>query len=86
MPGPGDISASFARCEQCGFTHPPVTGKCPMAKEKSPSGQELDLNPLFMPLRTITISQIQKNNIKDLKKFFGYIIVEMTKLMEKYKE
>jgi len=85
MPGP-DLSPSFGRCEQCGFTHPPVTGKCPMAKEKTSSGQELDLNPLLTQLRTIAISQIKTKNIKDLKKFFSYIIVEMTKLMENYKE
>jgi hypothetical protein len=85
MAGPG-FAPSFDKCEQCGFTHPPVTGKCPMAKEKGPSGQELDLNPLFTPLRTIAISQIKTKDIKDLKKFFSYIIVEMTKLMEKYKE
>jgi len=85
MAGP-DFSPSFGKCEQCGFTHPPIAGKCPMAKEKGPSGQDLDLNPLFVPLRNIAISQIKSKGITDLKKFFMYIIIEMTKLMEQYKE
>jgi len=86
MAGPPLMTPSFGKCDQCGFTHPPVQGKCPMAKEKGPDGKEIDLNPLFTPLRTIAISQIQKKGIKDTKKLFGYIIVEITKLMENYKE
>lgn len=85
MPGP-DFSPSFGKCEQCGYAHPPVKGKCPMAKEKGADGQELDLNPFLATIRTIAISQVQMKKIKDTKKLFGYIIVEITKLLENYKE
>ena len=80
------MTPSVGTCSQCGFTHPPVVGKCPMAKEKDNDGKELELNPFLATIRTIAISQIQTKKIKDTKKLFGYIIVELTKLMEKYKE
>jgi hypothetical protein len=86
MAGSGIMAPSVGKCDQCGFTHPPVAGKCPMAKEKSAEGTLIDMNELFNPLRTIAISQIQKKEIKDTKKLFGYIIIEITKLMESYKE
>lgn len=82
------MELSFKICEQCGFSHPPLrTGeKCPMAKEKTPSGQEINFNEIFNSLKNILTSQIKNKNIKDLKKFFGKIIIEITKISEEYKE
>jgi len=79
---------SFAICSQCGFSHPPIPGggKCPMSKEKSPSGEVIDFEQFFASLKNILNSQIQKKNIKDTKKFLGNIIMELVKLMEVYKE
>ena len=86
MPGPVSMTPTAGVCNQCGFSHPPVAGKCPMAKEKNAEGVTIDMNDLFTPLRTIAMSQIQKKGIKDIKKLFGYIIIEITKLLENYKE
>lgn len=79
---------SFSICSQCGYSHPPLpTGeKCPMAKEKSPSGIDIDYTEFFSSLKNILTSQINKKDIKDIKKFFGNIIVEITKISEDYKE
>ena len=85
--GPGSLM-SYPICGQCGFSHPPIPGgeKCPMAKEKSPSGEELDFSQFYSSLKNILTSQIQKKNIKDTKKFLGNIIIELLKIVEAYKE
>jgi hypothetical protein len=79
---------SFSICPDCGFAHPPVPAgsRCPLAKEKTASGEEINLEVIFTPLRNILISQIKKKDIKDQKKLFGKIILEVTKIVEDYKE
>lgn len=79
---------SFPKCGQCGLSHPiiPSGSKCPMAKEKTPSGKEINFEEIFSPLKNILLSQIQKKDIKDVKKLFGKIIIEITKISEEYNE
>ena len=85
---PSEINASFARCEQCGTMHPPVEkGKrCPVAPIKDEKGQEIDLNSFFAQLKNICMSQIQQKGIKDTKKLFQFVTVELTKILENYNE
>lgn len=78
-----------SECVQCGMIHPPVeAGKiCPNAKAVDENtGAVIDFNALFTPLKNIITSQIQTRGIKDHGKMFGQIIVEMTKMIENYKE
>ena len=79
---------SFGICPQCNMMHPPLPpgAKCPMSKEKAPSGEVIDYESFFTPLKNILTSQIQSKNIKDTKKFLGNILVDITKLSEEYKE
>jgi len=81
---------SFEICKECGYSHPPIPGgtgtKCPMVKEKTSTGQEINFEYLFIPLKNILISQIKKRNIQDPQKLFGQIILEITKITENYKE
>jgi hypothetical protein len=79
---------SFPVCQQCGFSHPTISdgSKCPMAKEKSPSGQVIEYEKFFSSLKNILTSQIQKKNIKDTNKFLGNIIIEIVKIAGEYKE
>jgi hypothetical protein len=79
---------SFPICSSCGLSHPPIPQgtKCPMAKEKSPSGEEIKYESFFTSLKSILTSQIQTKNIKDTNKFLGNIIVSITKFAEDYKE
>jgi hypothetical protein len=79
---------SFPVCSFCGYAHPPIPGggKCPMAKEKSPSGQIIEYDEFFTSLKNILTSQIQQKNIIDTNKFLGSILVQITKLSEEYKE
>jgi hypothetical protein len=85
--GPGSLM-SYPICRECGYTHPPVSDgtRCPMAKDRSPLGEEIDYTGFIASLRNILTSQIQKKNIKDTKKFLGNIIVEILKTVEEYKE
>jgi hypothetical protein len=85
--GPGSLM-THPVCRQCGFSHPPIAegSRCPMAKDKSPSGEEIDFTGFNSSIRNILTSQIQKKNIKDTKKFLGNIIVEILKIVEGYKE
>lgn len=82
------INPAMPYCNQCEMYHPPVPNgqKCPNAKIKSVTGDNVDFTTLFSPLKTICISQIENKKIKNYKKMFGYIIVEITKMMENYEE
>lgn len=84
----GNIGMGMSQgvCPECGFSHPPVAGGCPMKKVESPSGEVLNFNTLFDPLKEILISQIKMKNIKDSDKMFKWMIVECTKIAESYKE
>ena len=79
---------SFPVCGQCGLSHPPIAGgqKCPMSKDKSPSGQIIEYDNFFTSLKNILTSQIQQKNIKDTNKFLGNVIILITKQLEDYKE
>jgi hypothetical protein len=80
---------SGSECSQCGMIHPPLAaGKvCPNARTVDENtGVVIDFNALFIPLKNIITSQIQTKEIKDHGKMFGQIIVEMTKMIENYKE
>lgn len=83
-----EFRPTMPTCPQCGLAHPPIPGgdKCPMAVERAPSGEEINTNELFTVLKNVIVSNIQKKNIKDQKKFYGNIIIEVTKLCENYKE
>jgi len=83
-----NIPMTFSICQSCGYAHPriPEGEKCPMAKEKAPSGQVIEYDDFFKNLKNILTSQIQIKNIKDTKKFLGVTLVQITKLAEEYKE
>jgi len=91
-PPSSGMSTSFGECPQCGLSHPPIPQgtTCPNApvKGKTEDGQEkiVDLNQFFSTLKNIFISQISIKNIKDPEKMFKYLIVEVTKKLEEYKE
>lgn len=79
---------TFPVCKDCGYSHPPIEQgkKCPMSKEKTPTGKEINFEEIFVPLKNILLSQINKKNIKDVKKLFGKIIIDVTKISEEYTE
>lgn len=82
------LSTSFQVCPQCGFSHPPLKeGEiCPMATQKDEKGKEIDVSDLMINMKNILISQIQIKGVKDLNKFKKYFILNITKLIESYKE
>lgn len=83
--GPG---MSNPICPQCGYAHPaiPTGSKCPLAKEKAPDGKVIEFEAFFSSLKNILVSQIQKKNMTDTKKFLGNILMEITKISEAYEE
>jgi len=82
-----ELQTVGSHCPDCGLLHPIIPGKrCLMAKEKTSSGTEIDLDSFFTDLKTIVISEINKKDIKDSKKFLGHVIVNITKLLEEYSE
>ena len=86
MQGPQDLSTPV--CQQCGLSHPMLQPgeKCPMAKENSPTGEEINYNQFMINIKNIVSSQIQFNEIKDPNKMFAYLTVEFLKIAENYKE
>jgi len=86
-----DLQSRFPVCDQCGFTHPPLRPgqKCPAAesgKEEIPEVGEVDLTDFIVSMKNILVSQIQSKKIKDVKKLTSFTIVEITKILEGYKE
>jgi len=79
-------------CPQCGTIHPPLPpgGKCPNAlASKTMANANLSdesVNKYLSDLKNIVLSNISKKQIKDGNKFFQYLVVELTKLIEKYTE
>jgi len=75
------------RCPMCGLLHPVIPGKpCTAGVQKTTTGQVIDYSGFFSSLKTILISQFEKKKIKNPKKFFGYALVRITKLLEEYNE
>lgn len=85
FPGGGNV------CPECGKMHPPLPQgkKCPMApiKIKTETGEEVvvDLNWYLDKFRDIFKIQLEQRNVKDPDHFMKYVIVELTKIIEKYK-
>jgi hypothetical protein len=76
-------------CPQCGLIHPPVLAgeKCPMSnKDKTSTGEAIDSGAFIAQLRNIVISKIQSKKIKNHKKLFSAILVEMFRFLDQYKE
>jgi len=79
-------------CPQCGTIHPPLPPgeKCPNAlASKTMANANLNdesVNKYLTDLKNIVLSNISKKQIKDGNKFFQYLVVELTKLIEKYTE
>jgi hypothetical protein len=84
--GNSNMGVSQGVCPECGFSHPPVQGGCPMKTQTAPSGEVIDYNILFAPLKDILYAQIKMKDIKDTKKFFKWMTVTCTKLAEGYTE
>lgn len=72
------------QCRVCGYYHP--APECP-SDNKSPNlEEEIDLTFLFSNLKNICYSKIKNNGIKNQKKLFSHIIIEVTKLIDEYVE
>ena len=86
------LSTSFDKCPQCGIIHPPVRlgETCPLKpttiKSSDGTNVKVEVDKYLMTMKTILSSQLGKKNIKDPKKFFQNMIIELTKFIEGYKE
>jgi len=76
------LRPSFGVCPQCGLSHPPVApGEiCPMAEDKS----GVDFSKFFKDLKNICKNHISKKEIKDHKKFFGLLTIEIQKVLDNF--
>lgn len=89
--GPSPIPAGNS-CPQCGMMHPPLRAgeKCPNAVVKKMTEESedfsLDVRRYLANLQNILMSQIEQKRIKDVKKLFQNITIEITKYLEGYKE
>lgn len=79
-------------CPQCNMMHPPLRPgeKCPNAVVKAMTEESedksVDVNKYLVNLQNILMSQIDKKKIKDVKKLYQNITIEITKYLEEYKE
>lgn len=82
------IPTSFGACPQCGLIHPPVNPgeRCPNAPIKASGISDSEATQFLINLKNIIISNIEKKNIKDNKKLFQKLILNVADFLEKYKE
>lgn len=79
-------------CPQCNMMHPPLRPgeKCPNAIAKALVEEKgdvtIDINKYLTNLQTILLSQIEIKKIKDIKKLFENVTIEITKYLEGYAE
>ncbi len=88
QPVSGGVGSGVNICPQCGNSHPPIQPgqKCPMSPIQSAGGQKIDINPILEKMRVILTSQLEQKSITDTTKFSQFIIIELTKIIEGYKE
>ena len=90
-PGPSPVPTGNT-CPQCDMVHPPLRPgeKCPNSIVKSMTEENddksLDVNKYLVNLQHILMSQIEQKKIKDVKKLYQNITIEITKYLEDYKE
>ena len=77
-----------AQCPECGLMHPPLVGgaSCPMAVKKDVTGNTIDPTPTLNSMKNIIMANMLTKKIVDHTKFYRYIILNLTKLIEQYKE
>lgn len=82
------VNPAQPECPQCGKIHPPLPPgeRCPLAEPKTADGKKIDTSKFVVQLRDITISQMEQKNIKDPDKLFKFVILELMKILEGYKE
>lgn len=75
-------------CHECGLFHPPIPEgqKCPMAKQTTKDGSEIEYNGILSNIRNILASHIDSNNITKVKKMFSKLTIEFMKIVENYEE
>jgi len=79
-------------CPFCKTIHPPLRPgeKCPNAglgeDQKRFNITDETINKFIVNLKNIIISNLSAKNIKDGTKFFQHAIIELTKIIEHYKE
>ena len=75
-------------CPQCNTIHPPLKQgqKCPNASVNLPSIKDEEIGEFLVSMRNIIISQVEKNQVKDVKKLFQQAIVVLAKFLEEYQE
>ncbi len=77
------------QCRVCGFFHPAPECQIQTADKNGSNNfiekvENIDLTFLFSNLKNICYSKIASGNIKNHKKLFSHIIIEITKIIENY--
>ncbi|MBU0777911.1 hypothetical protein KKF82_06615 [Patescibacteria group bacterium] len=75
-------------CQQCGLSHPPLPAgaKCPMVKQATVDGEDIDYGNFLANMQNIVASQVEIKKIRKPKEMFAKLIVEFMKLVENYEE
>lgn len=79
-------------CPFCKMIHPPLRPgeRCPNAglgeDQKRFNITDETINKFIINLKNIIISNLTSKNIKDGTKFFQHAIIELTRIIEQYKE
>jgi hypothetical protein len=91
---PAEVKGTFGEaCPQCGLLHPPLKDgeKCPNAPIKTKdesTGEEKIIDPtkFLVDMKNIIVSQMEIKKISNPENLFKFLTVEITKLLEGYKE
>lgn len=71
-------------CPDCGFSHPPVVGGCPLKKEKSSDGKDLNWLELLDPLKLALTAKakMKQMTFDESKKMTQQAIITAVKWVE----
>ncbi len=79
-----------SKCPQCSTLHPPLRPgeECPIAHgikvKAGEDGKPIDISDLVSTITTIIKSQVGVKKIRDINKLKQYVIIETTKMFERY--
>ena len=75
----------MAECNQCGHLHPPLPAGqvCPMAKPKESAA---DTSSFIVQANSLIATALRDKNIKDPRKFFGAVIMNIKSFVDNYEE
>lgn len=83
-----DLKPTIPQCPQCGQYHPPLAEgeECSLARKLENEDANEQMNSFMRQMKSILVNNIEKKEINNYNKFFGNLVVKLTKEIENYQD